>query len=293
MKIAMTGATGFVGQHLGRALEERGHPVIAVGRQDFREGATHLASLMEGCEAVIHLAGAPISRRWTAAYKRELVSSRVGTTRLLVEAMNLLDQPPRTLISTSGIGAFDTRGRYTELDEPNATDFLGRLSRDWEAAAREAEGPGLRVVIFRFAVVLGHDGGMMKQILPPFRLGLGGPIGNGRQIFSWIHIDDLVAAELHALEHEEMSGVYHLSAPNPVTNKEFTRTLGRALNRPTVLPVPSPMLKLAFGEGADVMTSGQHVTSTRLPESGFEFRYPDLPRALEAIVSDAAADRKS
>lgn len=293
MKIAMTGATGFVGQHLGRALKERGHPVIAVGRQDFRKGATHLASLMGGCEAVIHLAGAPISRRWTAAYKRELVSSRVGTTRLLVEAMNLLDRPPRTLISTSGIGAFDTRGRYTERDEPNATDFLGRLSRDWEAAAREAEGLGVRVVIFRFAVVLGHDGGMMKQILPPFRLGLGGPIGNGRQTFSWIHIDDLVAAELHALEHEEMSGVYHLSAPNPVTNREFTRTLGRALSRPAVLPVPSPMLKLAFGEGADVMTSGQHVTSTRLPESGFEFRYPDLPRALEAIVSGAAAGRKS
>ena len=293
MKIAMTGATGFVGQHLDRALKERGHEVIPIGRQDFPKGATHLASLREGCDAVIHLAGAPLSRRWTAAYKRELISSRVDTTELIVEAMKLLEEPPRTLISTSGIGAFDTRGRYTESNEPNATDFLGRLSRDWEAAAREAEALGVRVIIFRFAVVLGPDGGMMKQVLTPFRLGLGGPIGNGRQTFSWVHIDDVVAAELHALEHEGMSGVYHLSAPNPVTNREFTHTLGRVLHRPALLPVPAPMLKLAFGEGADVMTSGQNVTSERLPESGFEFRYPELRQALEAIVSDAAAERKS
>lgn len=293
MKIAMTGATGFVGQHLDRALKERGHEVIPIGRQDFPKGSTHLASLLEGCDAVIHLAGAPISRRWTAAYKRELISSRVDTTELIVEAMKLLEEPPRTLISTSGIGAFDTRGRYTESNEPNASDFLGRLSRDWEAAAREAEALGVRVIIFRFAVVLGQDGGMMKQVLTPFRLGLGGPIGNGRQNFSWIHIDDLVAAELHALEHEGMSGVYHLSAPNPVTNREFTHTLGRVLHRPALLPVPAAMLKLAFGEGADVMTSGQDVTSERLPESGFEFRYPELRQALEAIVSDAAAERKS
>ena len=293
MKIAMTGATGFVGQHIDRALKERGHEVVPIGRQDFPEGATHLASLMDGCDAVIHLAGAPISRRWTAAYKRELISSRVDTTELIVEAMKLLEEPPRTLISTSGIGAFDTRGRYTESNEPNATDFLGRLSRDWEAAAREAEALGVRVIIFRFAVVLGPDGGMMKQVLTPFRLGLGGPIGNGRQTFSWVHIDDVVAAELHALEHEGMSGVYHLSAPNPVTNREFTHTLGRVLHRPALLPVPAPMLKLAFGEGADVMTSGQNVTSERLPESGFEFRYPELRQALEAIVSDAAAERKS
>ena len=293
MKIAMTGATGFVGQHLNRALKERGHEVIPIGRQDFPKGATHLASLMEGCDAVIHLAGAPISRRWTAAYKRELISSRIDTTQLIVEGMKLLEEPPRTLISTSGIDALDTRGRSPESNEPNATDFLGRLSRDWEAAAREAEALGVRVIIFRFAVVLGPDGGMMKQVLTPFRLGLGGPIGNGRQTFSWVHIDDVVAAELHSLEHEGMSGVYHLSAPNPVTNREFTHTLGRVLHRPALLPVPAPMLKLAFGEGADVMTSGQNVTSERLPASGFEFRYPELRQALEAIVSDAAAERKS
>ena len=287
MKIAMTGATGFIGQHLVRALTERGDEVIALGRREIGASPERLASLMQACEAVINLAGAPINRRWTDTYKKELLSSRLDTTRALVAAMARLEQPPATMLSASGVGAFDARRRYTEADPPNATDFLGRLSQQWEAAALEAGSLGVRVVILRFAVVLGHDGGMMKQVLTPFRLGLGGPIGNGRQHFSWIHIDDLVAAHLHALEHPQMSGVYHLSAPHPVTNKEFTRALGKAVHRPALLPVPTPMLKLVFGEGADVMTSGPNVVSARLPESGFAFRYPDIERALAAIVARA------
>lgn len=280
MKIALTGASGFIGRHLENHLSEQGHEVIPVGRNEIKQGAEHVAAVISGCAALINLAGAPISRRWTDAYKQEMVSSRVDTTNLMVDAMNLIDQPPATFISTSAIGAFDTRGRYSESDAPNATDFLGELSRDWEAAALRAESMSIRTLIFRFALVLGKDGGLMKQLLIPFRLGLGGPVGDGRQHFSWVHINDLTKAYTHALDHPEMSGVFHICAPNPTTNLEFTRILGSCLRRPTVFPVPKFVLKLIYGEGAEVMTSGQCVISERLPEHGFEFDHPDLESAI-------------
>jgi uncharacterized protein (TIGR01777 family) len=288
MRVAITGATGFVGTHLVSALSRQGDEVVPIGRAELRGDSRQLAELLSGCVFVINLAGAPINRRWTPAYKKEIRSSRIDTTRALVSAMARLEERPGTLISASGIGAFDSARRYSEADLPNATDFLGQLSLDWEAAAQEAEALGVRVIIMRFAVVLGRDGGMMKQVLPPFRFGLGGPIGNGRQHFSWVHIDDLVAAILHASDKLQMSGVYHVSAPNPVSNRDFARALGKAVRRPAVLPMPTPMLKLAFGEGADVMTSGQCVVSERLPESGFKFRYPRIDQALSEIVSTAS-----
>ncbi len=284
MIIALTGATGFIGKHLENRLSEQGHTIVSLGRKELQEGAKRVSESLSGCDVLINLAGAPISRRWTEAYKREMISSRVEITRLLVEAMNLLQRPPATFISTSAIGAFDTRGRYTESDAPNATDFLGELARDWEAAALQAESMGIRTLIFRFALVLGTDGGLMKQLLLPFRLGLGGPIGDGRQHFSWVHIDDLTKAYVHALGHSEMSGVLHICAPNPTTNLEFTRILGSNLHRPTLFPVPKLVLKLIYGEGAEVMTSGQCVISERLPEYGFEFDYPDLESAISELI---------
>ena len=285
MKIVMTGGTGFVGKHLTRALSQLGNQVVNIGRSDLKPGADSLVKLMSGADVVINLAGAPINRRWTPAYKREIFSSRVETTQRLVKAMAEIDTPPKIFISTSAIGAFDSKGRYSESDPPNASDFLGRLSKQWESAALEAESLGVRTLIFRFALVLGHDGGLMKQLLIPFRLGLGGPVGDGSQHFSWIHIDDLVNAYLFALEHRKMSGIYHLCAPNPVTNLSFTKTLGAALHRPTLFRVPELLLKLAYGEGAEVMTSGQQVVSERLPESGFHFRHASLDSAVAEIVS--------
>ena len=284
MRIALTGASGFIGRHLENHLSKQGHELVPLGRNELREGARQIAASISGCDVLINLAGAPISRRWTDAYKQEMVSSRVKTTSLLVEAMSLLDQPPAAFISTSAIGAFDTRGEYTESDAPNATDFLGQLSRDWEAAALKAESMGIRTLIFRFALVLGTDGGLLKQLLLPFRLGLGGPVGDGRQHFSWVHIDDLTKAYTHALEHSEMSGVFHICAPNPTTNLEFTRILGSTLHRPTLFPVPGFVLRLIYGEGAEVMTSGQCVISVRLPEYGFEFDYPELESAIRELV---------
>ena len=290
MKIVITGSTGFIGRHLLYHLKQTGHQVVPVGRYELKQGAKSLASIISGSGAVINLAGAPINKRWTSKYKQEIVSSRLDTTRLLVEAMSLLEQPPAIFISTSAIGAFAPEGEYTEADSPNATDFLGQLSKDWEAAALKAERFGIRTLIFRFALVLGHDGGMMKQLLLPFRLGFGGTVGDGSQHFSWIHIDDLVNAYQLTLINHEMSGIYHLSAPNPVNNLTFTRTLGAVLHRPTLFRVPRLLLQIALGEGADVISSGQRVTSERLSEAGFSFRYPELPQALQAIVhkSDSA-----
>lgn len=284
MKIAMTGATGFIGKHLENRLSEQGYRTISLGRSELNESAKQVSESLSGCDVLINLAGAPISRRWTEAHKQEMVSSRVEITRLLVDAMSLLDQPPATFISTSAIGAFDIRGRYAESDAPNATDFLGKLARDWEAAALKAESIGIRTMIFRFGLVLGTDGGLMKQLLLPFRLGLGGPVGDGRQHFSWVHIDDLTKAYIHALSHSGMSGAFHICAPNPTTNLEFTRILGSNLHRPTLFPVPELILRLIYGEGAEVMTSGQCVISERLPEVGFEFDYPDLESAIRELV---------
>ncbi|QFY90517.1 TIGR01777 family protein [Magnetovirga frankeli] len=285
MNIALSGSSGFVGSHLASALEDSGHRLIRLGRADFAAGSQALAARIQGCQAVIHLAGEPISKRWSAAYKQRMISSRVDTTRSLVQAMK--DAPPALFISTSAIGAFRQQRCYSEEDAPDAQDFLGQLSRDWEAEALAAEALGVRTLIFRLGLVLGHDGGLLKQLLPPFMLGLGGPVGSGSQHFSWIHIDDLVTAYLHALKQEQMQGVYHLCAPNPLSNAEFSCLLGQVLRRPALPPVPPSLLRLAFGEGADVMCSGQCVRSVRLEPAGFAFRYPQLRPALAAVVRSA------
>ncbi|MEW8203351.1 MAG: TIGR01777 family oxidoreductase [Candidatus Thiodiazotropha endolucinida] len=291
MNIAISGSTGFIGTHLSRMLRNQGHTVIPVGRRDFNSGTRHLSTLVDGCDAVINLAGAPINRRWTSGYKRTLIASRVETTRMLVDAISQTSKRPKTFISTSGMGAFTSDGRYTERDVANAADFLGELSFDWESAAWEAETLGMRVVVFRLSLVLGADGGLMKQVLLPFRLGLGGPVASGEQHFSWIHVDDLVNAYLMALDNRNCKGIYHLAAPNPVNNLAFTHILGKVLNRPTLLRVPTALLKVMYGEGAEAMTSGQCIVSERLAETGFKFRYPNLDGAIRAIVKASAGNR--
>lgn len=285
MKIAITGSTGFVGTHLVRRLEQGDHQVIPLGRHELAESTDNLAQRLSDTQAVINLAGENISRRWTPAYMRAIYDSRVLTTRKLVQAMGRLDPPPQTFISTSAMGAFDSQGSYSEDDSPNGRGFLADLARDWEAAARQAEPLGIRTLIFRFGLVLGRDGGIIKQLLLPFRLGLGGPIGSGRQPSSWVHIQDLVAAYPFAFEHQEMSGVYHLCAPQPATNRDFAQALGKALNRPALLPVPPLVLKLLFGPGGEVMASGQQMIPKRLPEAGFHFTFDTLSKALADITA--------
>ena len=286
IKIAISGASGFVGNRLTQMFRDQGEVIVALSRKDIASGDEKLFHLLEGCDAVINLAGEPISKRWTKAYMQAIVDSRVQTTQRLVAAMGLMQRPPPIFISTSGISAYQSQGQYTEAEPGNATDFMGELAHRWEAAALEANHLGVRTLIFRFALVLGSTGGLLKQLLPPFKLGLGGVIGNGRQHFSWIHIDDLVDCYRLALDNPEMRGIYHLSAPHPVSNRDFTKALGRLLSRPTIFPLPVAVLQLLFGKGAEVMSSGQWVTSARLPDTGFAFKYPRIEDALQQILTN-------
>lgn len=290
MKIAMSGATGFVGQHLCRDLQANGDEVIPLTRTDLQASEDTLAAKIEGCDVIVNLCGETINQRWSAASKQRFFDSRVVNTQRLVKAMGHLTSPPNLFISTSAIGAFDAFGTYSESSTPNASDFLGDLSRHWEQAATAAELLGIRTIIFRFALVLGRDGGLLKQLLLPFRLGLGGRIGDGHQPFSWIHIDDLISAYRLAFDTPAMNGLFHLSAPHPLTNKEFTKSIGRVLHRPTLLPMPKWVLKIIFGEGADVMTSGQRVISERLPQYGYQFNYPHLEAALKQLIGNRSRD---
>lgn len=283
MKIAVSGASGFVGSHLIRAFSQQGWSVVPVGRDAFRT-ADDVRARIDGVDGVVHLAGAPIAARWTEVYKREIRSSRIDTTKLLVAAMNGLPVKPRFFISTSAIGIYPPNLPSDENRRDLADDFLGRVAQEWEREARKAEAAGIRTIIFRFGVVLGSDGGILEKMLPPFRLGLGGMIGDGAQSFSWVHIDDLASAYFFVIGQERCSGIYNLVAPHPTTNAGLTQALGAVLHRPTILPVPSFVLKLRFGEGAAIALSGQHVLPRRLLESGFRFRFSTIESALQDIV---------
>ena len=210
MNIAMSGATGFIGSHLTKAFEGRGWTVIPLRRNDFEGDETLLVQKIEGADVVVNLAGATIAARWTEEYKKIICSSRIGITRRIVETMSRAGKKPGLFISTSAVGIYDTKGVYTEQDTHYAGDFLGRLAVDWERAALGAESAGVRTVIFRFGVVLGRNGGALKKMLVPFRLGLGGVIGDGTQPFSWVHIDDLVRAFFEAIAHRK-----HYSSARP------------------------------------------------------------------------------
>jgi hypothetical protein len=245
-----------------------------------------LAEQLRGARAVINLAGAPIIGRWTPAYKKTLIVSRVLTTRRLVAAVAALPaERPETFISTSAVGFYANGGPHSEEHHHQSNGFLGRLTREWEQEAWAARDLCLRTIIFRLGVVLGPDGGALKEMLPPFRLGLGGTIGSGAQPLSWIHTDDLVRVYLTALTDPSWEGVYNLTSPEPTTNAGLTRALGEALKRPTRLAVPEFVLKLRFGEGATVLTEGQEVIPQRLQEAGFQFTYPSINQAVRAALA--------
>jgi uncharacterized protein (TIGR01777 family) len=283
MRIAMSGASGFVGTFLSRRFVENAHEVVAITRQTIQDESALLATL-KGCDAVINLAGASISERWTPSHKEAMISSRLDTTRAIVQAMKAMQTPPKTLISTSAVGIYEAGKEHDETSDEFDTGFLGNLASEWEEEALAVKEAGVRVAIFRFGVVLGKDGGALGQMVPIFKLGLGGVLGDGVQGFSWIHIEDLYRAYAMLLEDASKSGVYNLTAPTPVSNAELTKALGKALGRPTFLPVPSFALKLKFGEGASILLEGSKVYPKRLLDEGFSFFYPDINQALEAII---------
>jgi hypothetical protein len=280
MRIAITGASGLVGRHASLMLRGEGHQIRAISTRS----AINTEDL-EGCGAVVHLAGEPVAQRWTAAAQQRIRSSRVDGTRQLVQALAALEARPAVLISASAIGYYGSRGdeALTESSPP-ATDFLGEVAVEWEREAKAAEALGIRVAMLRFGVILGRDGGALKKMLPPFKLGIGGRIGNGRQWMSWIHIDDIVRLIAFAIANESVRGPMNAVAPNPVTNAQFTRVLARALHRPAIFPVPLFVLKILFGQMAEILYASQRVIPEAAAREGFEFKFAELSAALRDLL---------
>lgn len=280
MKIAISGAGGFIGTALSQYLEEKGHEVSPVSRTRLQLGVDQLAGFLEGIDAVINLAGYPVISRWTEKNRSLIYDSRILTTQMLVKAIQQAKHPPSLLISASAIGIYKSPGKHTEASRDFDSGFLGDVCRDWEAEAGKA---GCRVVVVRTGIVLDKSGGALKSMLLPFQLGLGGPIATGSQGFSWIHLKDVLGAINHLIQHVELKGVFNLTAPNPVSNKDFAKALGRVLHRPALLPTPAFVLQLIYGKGAEALTRGSFVIPERLLESGYNYQYPALDGALKNI----------
>lgn len=293
MQITLTGASGFIGNRLTAQLRASGHTLRALGRRAVPGIPTTVwdgsgpapAEALTGANAVIHLAGEPVAQRWNEDVKRRIRDSRVMGTRQLVDALAQLDAKPEVLVCASAIGYYGSRGDdlLTEVCGPGE-GFLEDVCVAWEREADRAAALGVRVVKIRIGIVLGQEGGALAQMLPPFRMGVGGPLGGGRQWMSWIHVDDLVAMFQFALEHREVSGVLNGTAPHPVTNSQFTRELARALHRPALFPVPAFALRLLFGEMSRILLASQRVIPEAAQLAGFAFRYPELRPALAAIL---------
>ena len=307
MRLLLLGCSGFVGRELVPYLLELGHNLTVVSRQadpfpalagerlawlqldpaqadSWSQDGLHQA--LAAAEGVVNLAGEPIAeKRWTAAQRQLLLRSRLDTTALLVQAMAQLSTPPSVLVNASAVGFYGTSetARFSE-DSPPGSDLLAEICQSWEEAAAQRPA-ACRLVILRIGIVLGPDGGALSKMLPVFRLGFGGPLGNGRQWMSWIHRHDLCRLIGRALEDPAMAGLYNAVAPQPVTMAGFTAELGRTLGRPNLLPVPAPVLQVLLGDGAKVVLEGQRVEAQRLNDLGFQFQYPELSAALVAATS--------
>ncbi len=295
--VAITGATGLIGSALVARLRSRGNTVRRLVRstRDAEPGDIPWdperdrldPHALAGCNAIIHLAGAPIAQRWTSSHKRDILDSRVRSTSLLARVVAAMDDKPAVVLSGSAIGYYGDRGAE-QLDETSApgNDFLASVALQWEAAAAPMAAAGVRLVMLRTGIVLAKHGGALGKMLLPFRMGAGGPIGGGQQWMSWISLDDHVRAMEHLLQAESVAGPVNLVAANPVTNEVFTETLGRVLSRPAIVPVPAFALELAFGEmaGATILAS-QRVVPKALSGSGFSFEFPTLEQALRHELS--------
>ena len=295
MKIVVSGSTGLIGSPLVEALQRRGAEVLRLIRGlnwDPERGTIDRVGL-EGVAAVIHLAGENVFGRWTPAKKQRIRDSRVQGTRIVSDAIGALRSRPAVLLAASAIGFYGDQGDKSLTERsPSGGDFLAEVARDWEAATGAAARAGVRVVNMRFGVVLTPGGGALGKMLPPFRMGLGGPVGSGNQYVSWIERGDVVRAIVHLLERTDLAGPVNLTAPTPVTNRELATTLGKVLHRPSVLPVPSFALKLVFGaEGAELLQSGQRVLPERLLASGFQFRFETIEPALRSLLAPSESAR--
>jgi uncharacterized protein (TIGR01777 family) len=296
MKILIAGASGLVGSTLAPKLKAEGVEVTRLVRKAAGSGeiewhpdrGTIDAAALEGFDAIINLAGDGIANgRWTEEKKRRILDSRVNGTRLLSETMAKLSRKPATFINASAIGFYGSRGdELVDEDSGPGEGFLAKVCRQWESSTAPAEQAGIRVVKLRLGVILTKNGGIMGSMLRPFKLGLGGKVGSGKQVISWVAMDDVVAAISFILYHQTLRGPINLVAPHPATNEEFTKTLGRVLSRPTFMAMPAFAARLAFGEMADeMMLSSTRVAGKVLKDAGFKFRYPELEGAVRAMLA--------
>jgi len=300
VKIIISGSSGLVGSALVNSLRSDNHQIARLIRsgspaqtgpssESIRweppTGSIDLAA-MEGADAVVHLAGASIAEgRWTPARKEILRRSRVDATHHLVAGLKKLQRKPRVLVSASAVGFYGSRGDEV-LTEPSAPgkDFLAQICRDWESEVLQAEESGIRAVSLRFGIILATNGGALKRMLPPFRLGLGGRLGDGRQWMSWLTLDEAVSMIRYSIEKDTLNGAVNAVSPNPVTNSHFTSILAAALHRPALFPAPRPILRLALGEMADALLfSSQRVIPQKLQSNGYQFRHPDLSKAFQSL----------
>ncbi|MEA2391320.1 MAG: uncharacterized protein QOK31_1429 [Solirubrobacteraceae bacterium] len=300
MKVAITGATGLIGTRLARELKARGDEVTVLTRSPERAeeqlGVAAVAwdpgrepapvAALAARDAVVHLAGENVAQRWSQDAKRRIRESRVAGTRNLVAGLRTAGPRPKVLVSSSAVGFYGPRGEERlDEDTPPGEDFLAGVCVEWERAAAAATELDVRVVSVRTGVVLDSDGGALKTMLPPFKLGVGGPVAGGRQYMPWIHADDVVGIYLAAIDGHSWSGPVNASAPEPVTNREFSKALGRALRRPAIAPVPGAALRLRYGEMAEIVTEGQRAVPRRALELGYAFRHPDLDEALASALA--------
>lgn len=282
MKVCVLGASGFVGRHLAAKLAARGDAVVAASLRD----PVAAAAIAAPCDAIVNLSGEPIAQRWSEAVKHAILYSRTEVPRRFLDALSRIESRKAAVyVSASAIGYYGTSDTETFVEEnPPGADFLAQVCDAWERQASAARDLGMRVAMVRTGLALGNDGGALAKMLPPFRLGLGGVVGSGRQWYSWIHVDDL--AGIYATVLDGGDGPFNAVAPNPVTNAEFTHALGAALHRPTSLPAPIFALKLVLGEGASVVTTGQRVLPARIvAERAYAFAYPNLDGAFAALLA--------
>lgn len=299
MKILLTGGTGFIGDFLSRYLEDKGHELIILSRNpaSFRKfekpGRTYVAwrsdlsTLIEDSDAIINLAGKNLfDSRWNNKVKSEILNSRISATGALVAAIKKSKFKPSVMISASGVSIYGNKGDQL-VDEPSApgSGFLVDVCKRWEAEANNAAADGVRVVTTRFGLPLGTNGGALKPMLMPFRLFMGGPLGDGRQYFPWIHMEDLCRAILFCINNPEIIGAVNVSSPNPVTMNEFSQVLGRVLHRPSWLKMPALLIRIAVGEVAGTITDSLRIIPRKLMENGFEFKYPDPEDALKNVLA--------
>jgi len=301
VKVLVTGASGFIGSALCDALLARGDTVIGLSRNPQRARGTNPsvvwhaweptlerppAAVFENVDGAINLEGEKINQRWTDDAKRRIMESRRTGTRNLIAAIAGLERKPRVLVNQSAIGFYGDRGdAMVDESAESGEGYDAEVVREWEAAAREAENVGVRLAIVRTGHVLDPRGGLLGELLTPFKLGVGGPIAGGRQYMSWVHIDDEVGILLWALDNEKVSGTINSTAPNPVTNRELSHAIGRALGRPASVPVPGFVLDLKFGgEFGRVLRGGQRVMPRRALDLGYEFRYPEIDGALKSLL---------